>query len=388
MRLRTLLLIPFAVLAGAVACADRRESVARESLTEHVRSQSNGALMLGNMMKTNGFVHQRDGMKLYTIEWQATLQVHADGWKAGWRDYSVLSAQPNAFAAAVEGLSVRRLLKGGAVQLKGKSELQDADQGWRVVESEVTAFQISPPPEVAGFLGTWHIPEANAFFRIDNDDSRGLLYSTILVDRGAVVSRGNVWAARLSENALVIEFAEGSGTITKVSDNELIYTEEDAFNKWSQKALRVRGGDEQVVALARRLSTNTAIATRAPDASGADSSAAPQTAEPAQRQARVPSSATYDRAFIGRWKLPDDLAFLSERDVGAAELAGLSKAELRRLRNFIYARHGRAFASDDMRDFFERQPWYRANSRYSDSMLSAVERANIGAIAKLEKSLP
>lgn len=130
-----------------LGCADRREPVAREHLSQQVASQSGGALAFVSMTKTNGFAHEREGMKLYTIEWETTLQVNADGWKAGWRDFQVGPTQPNALAAAVEGASVRRLLRGGTAVLQGKSEMQKADRGWRVLTSEVTTFKITRPPD-------------------------------------------------------------------------------------------------------------------------------------------------------------------------------------------------------------------------------------------------
>lgn len=131
-----------------LACADRREPLAREHLREKAASGSGGALTLTTMTKTNGFDHEREGMKLHTIEWEATLHIHRDGWTAGWQEFQVLPSPPNALAAAVEGASVKRVLRGGRAVLQGKSELQKADRGWRVLQSEVSAFKILPPPDV------------------------------------------------------------------------------------------------------------------------------------------------------------------------------------------------------------------------------------------------
>jgi hypothetical protein len=144
--LSSTLVVSVMVAITSLACADRREPIAREQLVADIEAQSSGALGLQNMRKTNGFDHERDGMKLHTIEWGATLRVQASGWKAGWRDYQVLSAEPNYLAAAVEGSRVERLVNGGTVELQGKSELQKADHGWRVLRSVVTAFKVIPPP--------------------------------------------------------------------------------------------------------------------------------------------------------------------------------------------------------------------------------------------------
>ena len=147
MRVRPLSLLLTAVVSGVLGCADRREPAAREHLREQIAAQSSGALALASMTKTNGFDHGRDGMRLHTIEWEARVTVQTDGWKAGWRDYQVLLAKPNALAAAVEGVSVRHVFKGATAVLQGKSELQKADRGWRVLQSEVTAFKLLPPPD-------------------------------------------------------------------------------------------------------------------------------------------------------------------------------------------------------------------------------------------------
>jgi hypothetical protein len=139
------LLVIATVAATSVACADRRKPIAREQLATDIQTQSRDALGLQNLRKTNGFSHELNGMKLHTIEWGATLRIKASGWKAGWRDYQVLATEPNYLAAAVEGVQVTRLVKGGRVELQGKSELQKADRGWRVLNSEVISFKVIPP---------------------------------------------------------------------------------------------------------------------------------------------------------------------------------------------------------------------------------------------------
>jgi hypothetical protein len=46
------------------------------------------------------------------------------------------------------------------------------------------------------------------------------------------------------------------------------------------------------------------------------------------------------------------------------------------MRNEIYARHGRHFVTDWIRQRFESQSWYQENPRYSDALLSDVENYN------------
>lgn len=68
-----------------------------------------------------------------------------------------------------------------------------------------------------------------------------------------------------------------------------------------------------------------------------------------------------------------------------SELAGLSKSDLRIMRNTIYARHGYIFKSDDLTEYFSNFSWYKP--RYSSLPLDAfsdVERHNIELIQKYE----
>lgn len=74
----------------------------------------------------------------------------------------------------------------------------------------------------------------------------------------------------------------------------------------------------------------------------------------------------------------------------------INRLYARLLRNEIFARHGRIFASRDMRLFFnpwrEKYPnmlgvaWYTQNPNYSDSLLNETERKNIKFILDYEKS--
>lgn len=68
-----------------------------------------------------------------------------------------------------------------------------------------------------------------------------------------------------------------------------------------------------------------------------------------------------------------------------SDVAGLSKDELRILRNTIYARHGRRFNSDDLRRYFNGFSWYNpSRNEISPSELSPTEKHNISLIQKYE----
>ncbi len=70
---------------------------------------------------------------------------------------------------------------------------------------------------------------------------------------------------------------------------------------------------------------------------------------------------------------------LTERD-----LSGLGPVELRRLRNTVYARHGRTFDTAELQRYFESRPWYRSRSDYSGEDLTPTDRENIKLIQATE----
>ena len=68
----------------------------------------------------------------------------------------------------------------------------------------------------------------------------------------------------------------------------------------------------------------------------------------------------------------------------------MSVRDLELMRNEIYARHGWVFNRQDLRRYFESQPWYRPNqdglaNRLVEAELSGVERRNVQIIQELER---
>lgn len=90
----------------------------------------------------------------------------------------------------------------------------------------------------------------------------------------------------------------------------------------------------------------------------------------------------------GDYVLPDS----DTHPYTAAELEALSDHELLLARNEIFARHGRQFTSNELKDYFESKPWYNGTispEEFDSSMgstLNEVERANIVAIQAIERS--
>lgn len=70
--------------------------------------------------------------------------------------------------------------------------------------------------------------------------------------------------------------------------------------------------------------------------------------------------------------------------VPADALALLSPAQLRLLRNAVYARHGRVFQAKDLQDFFSQEPWYQPDPAYTDARLTAEDKQHLELIQAAE----
>jgi hypothetical protein len=63
-----------------------------------------------------------------------------------------------------------------------------------------------------------------------------------------------------------------------------------------------------------------------------------------------------------------------------SELNYFDKPTLRLMRNFILARRGYVFQSKDLKEYFEKEPWYTPADNNDDIQLSLLERLNIELI--------
>ena len=81
-------------------------------------------------------------------------------------------------------------------------------------------------------------------------------------------------------------------------------------------------------------------------------------------------------------KLKDSL---SAQPITPGLLEGMFLEDARKLRNEIYARHGRVFKDRWLQKYFASFDWYKPNPNYTDAALTAVERQNVAAIAAYEK---
>ena len=82
---------------------------------------------------------------------------------------------------------------------------------------------------------------------------------------------------------------------------------------------------------------------------------------------------------------PGDYPQASERLLNDDDLKGMSKKELRLMRNEIMARHGYTFSSDDLKKHFEKELWYFPLFRDVSKNLSDIESKNVTFIQQYEK---
>ncbi len=75
---------------------------------------------------------------------------------------------------------------------------------------------------------------------------------------------------------------------------------------------------------------------------------------------------------------------VDSRYISADELSSWSSEDLAKLRNEIFARHGRIFKTQKWIDYFSTKTWYVPRYENVDSMLNDYEWANLDVILKLE----
>lgn len=94
---------------------------------------------------------------------------------------------------------------------------------------------------------------------------------------------------------------------------------------------------------------------------------------------------------MGQFALDDETRGKSEssldRTLSLEEVRQLSLRDLRLLRNTIYARRGRSFKSEILRDHFSGMEWYKARPDYTDKLLTANDVRNIALIKSVENEL-
>ena len=76
---------------------------------------------------------------------------------------------------------------------------------------------------------------------------------------------------------------------------------------------------------------------------------------------------------------------ISTKPITRALLQGLFVEDVRKMRDEIYARHGKVFKDPWTQKYFASFDWYKANPNYTDASLTAVEKGNLVTIGAYEK---
>ena len=98
-------------------------------------------------------------------------------------------------------------------------------------------------------------------------------------------------------------------------------------------------------------------------------------------------------ARLGEWsgndedRTPLEDPTLLDKQLTLEQLSDFSRRDLRLVRNLIYARHGRPFKSDLLRSYFGTLDWYKENPKYTDALLTPLDKRNIKLILSLENQL-
>jgi hypothetical protein len=90
--------------------------------------------------------------------------------------------------------------------------------------------------------------------------------------------------------------------------------------------------------------------------------------------------------FIAR--LSQGANILESRSISIREITDLNKAELRLIRNMIYARHGYIFNSIDLQEHFSQFYWYSGVSTNIDNEITPDEWNAIEFIRRMENNYP
>jgi hypothetical protein len=76
---------------------------------------------------------------------------------------------------------------------------------------------------------------------------------------------------------------------------------------------------------------------------------------------------------------------IGNKPITRALLTGLFLEDVRKMRDEIYARHGKVFKDPWTQKYFASFDWYKANPNFTEASLSPVEKGNLVVIAAYEK---
>ena len=76
---------------------------------------------------------------------------------------------------------------------------------------------------------------------------------------------------------------------------------------------------------------------------------------------------------------------MSTKPIARRSLEGLFIEDARKLRNEIYARHGKVFKEKTMVNYFSTFDWYKPDPKFNEHTLTKIERQNYAAILAYER---
>lgn len=117
---------------------DERIAMAQADFEQHV-AKSQGTIKLESFTKTNGYDQEIMGMKIYVLEWEATLSVEETIYKSGdgimgyWHNFYVMKSagEQNSFFPG------KRFDAGTKVTLNGTYMFQKKENGWEAGNYEI-----------------------------------------------------------------------------------------------------------------------------------------------------------------------------------------------------------------------------------------------------------
>ena len=77
---------------------------------------------------------------------------------------------------------------------------------------------------------------------------------------------------------------------------------------------------------------------------------------------------------------------LSTKPITRALLNGLFVEDVRKMRDEIYARHGKVFKNEWTQKYFASFDWYKPDPKFNEASLTSVEKQNLTTIARYEKT--
>ena len=75
-----------------------------------------------------------------------------------------------------------------------------------------------------------------------------------------------------------------------------------------------------------------------------------------------------------------------KQSIKPTQIAALSLDDLKFLRGIVFGRHGRIFKDTEIKEYLEKQPWYKPDSGFQNSSLNDIERRNLDVIRDAEAS--